>query len=531
MPGDKGDARWTVAIFEHWFEVWRGHETLRTLPFFFPTENTLGMSDAYVAHGQLHSLARALGLDHVAAWAAATIGVYFVGAIGLAFLSSLVLRSTVFRCAFVALSSLSYPITVMIGHPQLAGFLSVAWLFAGAVLLFRQGSKLGVYVLILVTPLLVLSSWYAAILGWLTLVTTAAFLAILMPSALLRALFLRFRTGLRASLTRWDGLVVWGGCAALWALAVWIYLPARHISPASHWVEVAFFSPRLSDVVNASAHGGGIWGPIYDAAYAGPFNGERELGFTPLLLCAMLVAGGARLRELATGASTFSRSQLSSAASVACAFTVLGLTMISVVDNAGNSVYRLLWELVPGLDSIRAPFRIQLVLYMLAIFVVLASLEAWTLHRSHDVSRHRAALFGSTRAGSLGRWIVAGLLSVGILAEMQREPALHWSAADLTSSDLVAQIPAIRDSCGTIVVDGDERMREAPIRDRALDAVMLSMLSDVPTPDGYSRAAPIGHPGIGASPEALIAWVRKQGYDGDICVVSSTGLQIIPGTV
>jgi hypothetical protein len=535
MPGDTGDARWTVAIYEHWFQVWQGDEALRTLSFFFPTANTLGMSDAYVAHGQLHSIARALGLDHVAAWAASTIGVYFVGALGLAFLSSLVLRSTLFRCAFVALSSLSYPITVMIGHPQLAGFLSLSWLFAGAVLLFCHGSKLGVYLLILVTPLLVLSSWYAAILGWLTLVATAAFLAILTPSALLRASLSRFQTGVRASVARWYGLVAWAGSAALWALAVWIYLPARHISPTTDWVEVVSFSPRLSDLLNASAHGGGVWAHVYNAVYAGPFNGERELGFTPLLLSAMLFAGGAGLRRLAVestgGLSARSRTRLSSAAvCVVGVSTVLGLAMITVVDDAGHSAFRLLWELVPGFDAIRAPFRIQLVLYPFAIFVVLTALEAWTIQRSHDGKQHNAVLFRISRAGLLGRWIVAGLLSVGILAEMQREPALHWGAADLVSPDLVAQIPTIRESCGAIVVDIEGRMYAAPARDRALDAVMLSMLSDVPTPDGYSRSAPIGHPGIGESPAALIGWMREEGYDGNLCAVSPNELTIVAAT-
>jgi hypothetical protein len=538
LPGNRGDARWTIAVYEHWFEVWQGDETLRTIPFFFPTENTLGMSDAYLVQGQLHALARVLGLDHVGAWTASTIGIYLVGALGLAFLSTLTFRSAPFRCAFVALSCLSYPIMAMIGHPQLAGFLSVSWIFAGAILLFRHADgKLGVYLLILTTPLLVLSSWYAAILGWLTLLTTGGFLVLVTPSDLLKQSLSRFRSNLRASLRPWRGWLAWVGSAALWGLAVWIYLPARHSSPPTKWEEVVFYSPRLSDLLNAAGDGGGVWGPLYDAVYdSAVFNGERELGFTPLLLSAMLIAGGAGLRRLAVASAEAStgpsRSRLSSAAMcVAGVFTVLGLAMITVVDDAGRSLFRLLWESIPGFDAIRAPFRIQLALYVLAIFVVMIALEAWLLRRPRDFSRYEAFSFRRARAGLLGRWIVAGLVSFGILVEMHREVALHWSAADLAPPELVAQIPTIRDSCGAIVLNGNAYRDETPIWEPALSAVMLSMLAEVPTPDGYSRSAPIGHPGIGARPAALIAWMRAEGYDGNVCVVSPTApLEIVPAT-
>ena len=150
LPGDIGDARWTVAIHEHWFRVWQGDDAIRDIPFFFPSSNTLGMSDAYFVQGHLHALARAFGLDVISSWTVATIGLFLVGALGVAALAASNLRSVGFRCAFVVLACLTYPMIVMVGHPQIVGFVSVSWLFWGADQLFRgdQGRR-GVYVLML----------------------------------------------------------------------------------------------------------------------------------------------------------------------------------------------------------------------------------------------------------------------------------------------------------------------------------------------------------------------------------------------
>jgi hypothetical protein len=533
LPGNRGDARWTVAIYEHWYEVWQGDETLRSIPYYFPTENTLGMSDAFFAQGQLHSLGRTLGLDHAAAWENATIGVYLLSALGLAFLSKLALRSVPFRCAFVALACLSYPVTVMMAHPQLIGFLSVSWIFAGALLLFHpKRGKVGVYLLIIITPVLVLSSWYAALLGMLTLLTTAAFLALLSPSAVLRQSLVQVLSSLRASLTSWYGWLAWGLTAALWMLAVSIYLPARRLSPASGWGEVAFYSPRVSDLLNASAGGGGVWGYFYNIAFdAATFNHERALGFTPLLLSALLMVGGAGLRRLAatkTIAMSWSRSGLSTAAvCVAGTLTVLSLAMITVVDERRISVFLLIWKSVPALDSIRAPFRIQLVLYILAIFVVVAALEAWTF-RPRSVEGRHEALSGAVVLR--GRWVVAGLLCLGILVEMQRANLWYWSATDLAPRNLLAQIPTVRNTCGAFVIDSTAYRLGTPEVVPAVDAVMLSMLAEVPTANGYSRSAPIGHPGHAANPATLVRWMRTEGYEKEICVVSPSGVEIVPAT-
>ena len=204
---------------------------------------------------------------------------------------------------------------------------------------------------------------------------------------------------------------------------------------------------------------------------------------------------------------------------------VVALIGLIIVDGRGNSVYRLLWELLPGFDTLRSPFRIQLVLYPLAIFVVIAALEAWSLRRprrgSVEGDRTRRA-----RIWSAGRLALSVVLLSGILIEMQRNTEQSWTSADLAPAALVTQVPAVRSSCESFVLDSTGELAGTPDWKLAIDAVIISMLSDVPTADGYSRGTPVGHPDFGARPESLIRWMRSVGYTGGVCIVSPSGIDV-----
>ena len=126
-----------------------------------------------------------------------------------------------------------------------------------------------------------------------------------------------------------------------------------------------------------------------------------------------------------------------------------------------------------------------------------------------------------------GRWVVATLLAVGVLVEMQRDTELHWSAADVAPSALLTQVPAIQRSCPVFVLDTTAYPEGTPPWKPAVDAVMVSMVAEVPTADGYSRAAPTGHPGFAAPPDALTAWMRTEGYGGKVCVVSPSEVRTV----
>lgn len=55
LPGDLGDARWTIGLHEHWYRVWSGQESIRDLHYCCPLPNTLGTSEAFLVQGQIWS--------------------------------------------------------------------------------------------------------------------------------------------------------------------------------------------------------------------------------------------------------------------------------------------------------------------------------------------------------------------------------------------------------------------------------------------------------------------------------------------
>lgn len=516
LPGDQGDARWTVALAEHWYSVWRGEAAVREVGFFQPVDATLGMSDPFLLQGQLHSLARVVGVGPVGSWLLAHAVMYLVGALGVAALSRRVLDGTVSQVLLVLAAGLSYPLVVQMAHVQVFGFLWTSWLLLAVLELHRpigpRRRRLAFATLALVPPLLAVSSWYALALGGLVLAALGAAGALVAgPGAARRAVgeavsaawaIVRTPPGLAAA-----ALGVVG-----WAAAAWIYVPARGVLPATTWSEVARYSPRPSDVINASMAGGGLWAGWYRSAFdLRDQTGEEALGFTPILAVALVAAGVVAL-ALRVRRPSGDRSSRAAGAALAAWLTVAAVVVL-FVQVGGNSLFRIPFELVPGFDSLRSPFRVQILLYPLAVFAVLKAVEAV------------AAARGPAGAAGRQRWALALVPPVvlgAVLVEMHRTPHSRWRPDELLPAHLDPLVDDVAGSCGSLVVV--EEPGPQPLWEGSVDASVLSALTGIPTPQGYSRGWPVGHPGPAVPPEPLLGWLRDGGFDGDVCLISTGGV-------
>jgi hypothetical protein len=537
LPGDIGDARWSTVITEHWYQVWTGHEAVRDLRFFFPVHRTLGASDAMFFQGQVHSIARALGVGLLGAWLIAQLATFLVGAVGVAFLSTRVLRSTYSQMAFVALSCASYPMLVQIGHVQTYAYLWVAWLLVGICDLHSatsdRGARRGLVLLLVVPAVLVVTSYYALVLGSIVLGALGIMVALMHDRS--TVVFTVRRFGRRA----WLALRTPFGAAAaavavlVWILAAWIYLPARNVLPAPTWNEVVFYSPRLPDIANASADGGGLWGWLYDRLFGGSsVNFERLEGFTPVLLVAFVVVGIFAIRAVALRrhGSLEGRGLPGPRGLLAAWCTVPAVLVIFLTNDSGFALFKIFWMGIAALQAVRAPFRVQLLLYPLAIYVVLRAIEIRAEHRHSSDKR------GRPNPARAGRFVVAlaPLLVLVIFVEMQRPPEFWWRPSQLLDASLSSDAGEIVKRCSALIVNEDRpaeetigtKTRVAPAYLEAIDALVLAELTGVPTPQGYSRDSPIGHPGVLGSTDSLIQWSRSRGLTGPICVVSSSGVRV-----
>ncbi|WP_420120216.1 hypothetical protein [Nakamurella sp.] len=537
LPGNIGDARWTLGLHEHWYRVWTGQDAIRDLAYYFPLKNTLGSSDAFLVQGQLYSLARLVGVDPLTSWLFAGVTFFLVGALGVAVLSRRLLDSPWLQSAMVVLTVASYPMLAQLDHVQLFGMLSVSWIFVGlADVIGRRHVRRGVALLVLVPPLLALSSWYALMLAAVVLGFLGLALLLLSSGSGIARAVRQVAGDLWGTLRSVPGVVLAVLFVVLWVGVLWVYLPSRGLLPKSGWTDVIAYSPRWSDIWNASFGGGGLWSGLY--ARVPEFalsNNEQQLGFPPVLFVAFVAAGLAVLRSSVLGRSTSPADPadpvtLEPAGSagaqgvgrvglLASCLTVVAVLAFLLMDDRGLSFFRLAWVHIPGFEAVRAPFRVMSVLAGIAVVVILRAIELrW----------RRSARLRQVR---WGRAVVAtgtGLLVLLMFAEAQRTAYSTWTRADLLPAQLQAQIEPARAACDAVILLDDDP--SAPPWKNPIDAVVFSVLSGLPTPQGYSRADPLDYPGqVGQSDgTALAQWMRAKGFAGRICAVSAQGVRELP---
>jgi hypothetical protein len=479
------------------------------------------------------------------------------------------------QCVFVVTTTLSYPMVVQMNHIQTYGFLWVTWIvWAIHGLIWPttlRMTRIAAIVVLLLPPVLALSSWYGLILGVMVLVALAVVTTILSG---IRAAFATARRAVATflgALRSPTGIVLGVLGLALWAFAAWIFLPGLDLLPEVRWIEVAQLSPSWSDLLRADLNGGGIWSRLYDRYYANLSRpGEVELGFTPILAVSVVGATMLALRRIIAAegpqpsavapsssdqdaqadtdplggadshrdagadvggpgtpdvgvadraeGSTGDRALVQESARrtfvhvVCCALTIMSLLVLFLVDERGNALFELVWSNVPVMESIRAPFRIQLLLYPLAIYAVLRTVEA-------VASTGRFA-----RRPALAIGVVSAVLGGLLLVEMYRPPNSQWTQDQVLPAPLSALVDDIEEAdCDALVVDDPSRSFMAATQ---IDGTLLSMLTETPTVHGYGRAAPTEHPGWNARAPELVDWLRDEGVDGPVCVVSTDGLEI-----
>ena len=267
--------------------------------------------------------------------------------------------------------------------------------------------------------------------------------------------------------------------------------------------------------MNAALNGGGIWQSLYERLFpAQSFGYEQARGFTPVLLVCFMLLGLFQLRRavLEGNHPVATDGRPGARALAAMWLTVISIFAVIVVDERNRSLFQPIWQYVPGMESIRAPFRYQIFGYALAILIVLRSYELL------------AARFRGT--GRTVLTVCAVGLAALIFVEMQRPVDALWTAKDLLLPDLAAQVQPAQQACDAVIVL--KRRPDEPLIYNDVDAVVFATVSGVPTPQGYSRADPVALPALEGDGTALASAMRAAGFTGTICRVSLSDVTVIP---
>lgn len=482
ISGERGDSRLIGYLLEHGWQRLQGHGHWRSPAMFWPAPATLGYADAFVLHGLTYWPMRALGLDPLAAlqWTAIVHD-------GLTFLTAALFLRKGLRLDLpwallgAWLFAYSAPKLHQTEHMQLQSLELlplVAWLLfdvlrapqqprqlaflrlAGAALLFDLQLVSGFY-----------AGWFLALFGLL-----AGLLALLLPATRARL----------AEVARHQ-LPALAGATLVLAVGLipfaLIYLPVVQAGGLRSWQEVARGLPppvallRL-DPMNL------LWGWT---SHLWPLGWEAHLGFGLVVSLAFLAALAATLRK--------SRGELANQA-IAVLTLTLALALLLAFRWPGiEPGWFAIHAVVPGAGAIRAVGR-----WVLVGALPLAIVLAWRADRLARDRRWRP-------------WLLA--LGIAMVVE-QLGDRLHFDrVADVARlQQLAARVP--RDcEAFYVTVARNAPPDEPPDYALQIDAMWASVLSGVPTVNGYSGQGPkgwlLGDVRAPAYPVAVQAWASAHG--------------------
>ena len=515
LLGDLGDARWTVSVYEHWFRFFGGHEALGSTLFFFPAQDTLGFSDAFLAPGIVHALLRAMTLDPVTSWSIATCVLIFVGNLGIALLAHQVFRSLSVKLVFVLIAGTTYAFVTQLEHVQTLGY-GIFWWIIALYLYGRHGtskrSRTAWFFVLPVLALGALTSWYPVFFFFMVGAIAVVFTFIFTRSA--RWVVTPWRRARSLSLTGWVlSLGVTLGLGAAWLL---VYVPVLG-ALRKPWTEYLTYGPHVVDVVNVMG-GAGIWWDLVQVLdpTVTPSSAEHAMGIPPILFVSFVVV------SLWLLAMAIRRRIAVPTALVVGAITVWATWLVVMIFGEGGfSLFHLLWKFLPGATSIRAAFRVNIVLTVIVLLIVIYVVEKWVLdgNRTH-ARRHSLRVLG------------AAVLLCLFFIEQQRPAPTNWTADQFVAPPLRSSLSQLEHSSCTsflLTEPGPESVHpESWWWLVQVDATALAVSSEIATINGYSGNFPGGYPFIpptsAESISAYLDWAQGLGLT-DTCLVSAGGVR------
>jgi hypothetical protein len=502
LLGDRGDARLSIVLYEHWYSFLTGNENLTSTIFFFPASNTLGLTDAYFAQGMVHSLFRFIGFGTIDSWVLTNIVLIFLGILGISRLASRIFQRQSIVFCVTLLASIAYPFVTQLGHLQSIGYLFVFWILDWAYLAHAGNTgqkKRAKIFLILGLPILALSSWYPFAL--LVLVTFLTFFVFLVGrSAAIWETLMSISKGIVAATKSSSNrnlptIVVVISSICLWILWLRIYFPVMSALGTKSWGEINFFSPRLGDFINASYGSDGLHKVLYDRLkLSNPPTYERSLGLTFTLFFFVLFVSYLLIRK----------SKLISSIDQKISWSILCISIIPILliiqDEFGRSAWYPFWKIIPGVSSIRAPFRVSIYSSWLLIFLL------------YYLIRNRKSIV---------------IISITLLLfwDTSRVIPTDWDRAlylPLQTESMVSQIED--NKCDSFYSRPDS------IGDNTIfqiDNEVIASTFGVPTINGYSGNFAKGWPtGLDpATDEQIISWFSFNAFkkDARVCIFDQSG--------
>jgi hypothetical protein len=490
LPGDAADARYTTSLYEHWYLYFTGKVSLTENFFFYPTQNTLSFSDAYLIQGIFHSIFRLIDVSILSAWLMSTVAVHLLGVFSSYLIGKTLHFTFTARLVLICYWGFNSVIWVQRGHVQNLGYALIGYPILFSILWQRNKERnLGklYFALAGISAILIgLSSAYALVF----LVLIGGLIAIFFHLSLLRNLHNQrkfpwniilkqyileklgfFKSGLKSYLLPLVSLVPF----VILFLYCYVFSVDRITtrSPA----EAAYYSPTFSEIAEVPPDNY-VFGRIITRlfAYSFPAFGERYMGFTPTFLFLFAVSG--------IVITLFSSQKKRLAFLSILFFTIVFQEILVLRDGRGFNIWYLTGARLPFFDAIRGMSRIHQVQYMFGGLLISATISYFQNYFTTVPSRINSLIRRRNAMNGLG-FLIAICLSLGEANSYYGS----WNKSEMKPLSVVNQSKL--SSCSSfILVPAQTQFDSRPWYLWLIDAQIYATEIQVPTVSGYSGGSP-----------------------------------------
>ncbi|MEH2049706.1 hypothetical protein [Nostoc sp.] len=500
MQTDPGDTRLNNYFLEHSFQLFINKEYVGDLwspAFFYPYKNVLAFSENLFGSAPIYWLFR-LFLSADFAFQIWMIAACILCFASFAFLMRRYKVSHLLSALGAFLFAFSMPRINQIGHQQLLPqfFTPLAFLIGWE--FFLQPTRKKIALFLLLTYLQVLAGIY---LGWFLLFSLPIFFAIaykLAPASVRANLLSYCRGDYKAIITI---TLVW---AATMFLTLLPYLEAKSALGERSYSEVDTMLPRISSWFAVSS--GSLWAPLLSwVSKSLPMEGEHRM-FAGVIIFFLIVVSVYTLFK-SHNLLTVQRALLAKV----CFFVFIALFFLSLRLPFGISLWRIIYEFVPGASVIRAVTRIWSIAYF---YLLVAGILCFD------------SLLQSTLIikGRLFKLVIVSIFClIGISEQFIFNLPQYAKAPLLKETTEISSL--MKQDCNVAYLSSN---LEKPISVASiinqLTAMWAGIEANVPVVNGYSSAPPPNYGGMGESLKIsqLLNWLSffSKNISGNLCVIS-----------
>jgi len=502
--GDPMDSRMSWVIYEHWFKFFQGERELRDALFFFPYDKSLGLSDAFLLNGIFHSIFRLFNVDAVNSWKMTNISLLLISIIGIILIAKKLFTSFLLQLSFslLILTSYSY-VGNLIGQPNVSIYFLGAYFLIGIMNISTfENSKSSIYFsfafILLIPPLLILSTWYSGFFLHFIILTYILIYRIFNR----KSLNLQWRMILKNVKTLSRIYVTFGSIVSfsLYLLFIYIYLPNANTENIL-WSEVSRYQPSIfgnaESLIDISSYLKNLI--AYDFMIQQDFIG---IGLVPTLIFLYLT-----FRLIFS--SNFRTNYLEGNK---ISLYVMSIFIFIFFLRIGDfSIFRVFWELIDPLKSIRFTPRIYIYLSPILIYLFIDTFQNLNLRKTKK---------------SFSNVYYSFIILFCIIIQFPN-PISTWPKSAYEPDEYKAFQNQIKLNCSSFVVDSPGR----GWWDDQLQGMNLMSLTNVPTANGYSGGFPKGYPlGDWSQDSQLLGvghWLLVNNETNGVCLVKTSGIRKI----